>query len=189
MGLNKLLTWEGKTLRQWTADIANFCKGSGERHCSGTDSIETLQWKMEMNWRCLIARAAVQYFYDPPETEEEKRLHNTHVLARQEAAAAYNNCHTLLMNKYREERNIIKKAFNLLQVEREQGKHTPKVEAKDKKGWVELIGALSSDTIRAAIDKKTGRLDPTLLKRQEAVLTIMEKTAAAWDVRKIEFRK
>ena len=179
MGLNGLKSWQGKTLKQWTADIAKFCKGSGERSCSGTDSIETLQWKMEMNWRCLLARSAVQYFYSPPQTTEEKRLDETHKQAIREAAAAYDNCHRLLMIKYREEFNVIKKAFNMIQVAQEQEKRAQKSdEKKSKKEWASIVESLHSDTIKLAIDKKSGELDFGKLKKQTTVLEKMQKTAA-----------
>lgn len=190
MGANDLKSWQGKSLKQWTADIAHFCKGSTERKCTGTDSIEVLQAKMEMNYRCLLARSAVQYFYNPPETQEEKKLDETHKRAIQDAMSSYAHCHTLLMVKYREEGNLVKKAFALLQMAQQQEKKGAKVdESKSKRSWKEISEALASDTIKRAFDKKTGEADATLLKKQEAVLKKMESEAEGWDARKIKFRK
>lgn len=184
MGRNSLRSYKGKTLEQWQQDIRNNCKDGGERRCKMTDSLETLRYKSEMNFRCLLARSAVQYFYDDVDP--------THARLIQEAKAVYDNCHRLLMQSHRTEFNRIKSYFGKLQKYEEDQKRAQKgagmTTSQSLSELQSLLKASVSDTLKNAISAETGLVDADSLKEVEKSLKQMEKEAASFNANNIKIR-
>lgn len=185
MGRNKLKKWDGKTLEQWNAEINLVCKGGTERKCKQNDTIETLQFKIEMNHRCLRARAAVQHFYD-----EIDKVHSDEI---KKVQTTLENCFRFLMQAYAHEFNLIKKAFGQYQKHQDELRAAEKAKTKSKSKPVDemkaLTGAFQSEALADLVDKKSGIISEKSLKKGESVLKKRKSELSDLNPKKIKIRK
>ena len=185
MGRNSLQSHQGKSLGQWQQDITDYCKDGPARRCKMTDSLETLRFKSEINFRCLLARSAVQYFYDELDPAHTKEI--------KDAKKVYDDCFRLTIQSHKTEANRIKKAFNILQRHRDEIRAEAKKNSKvTSKGGIELVNLgkqFKCDALTKLITKKTGLITEANLKAGLKVVVRLRKETAVFDAKKIKLRK
>ncbi|MEE9130559.1 MAG: hypothetical protein V3T84_11120 [Phycisphaerales bacterium] len=184
MGRNNRAAWQGKTLAEWQNDIQLFCKGDDERRCKVTDSVETRAFKIKMNFRCLLARSAVQYFYD--EVDE----HHLEEIRKVKRTLDY--CHEVLMLSYRQEVNLIKKALGQYQRNQDDQRRLAKQKAPMASAPDSMLrmmcSSFQSDILKSKIDRRSRTVSYDDLVAGEAELEKCAKEAEGFHSRYITIR-